>query len=94
MKQFLRKFRSNQQGVAWVIGVAVISLLLTPVVYYPLDVAWNSVFYSITDNYVFTGTTASAITFAQVVISYLAVFSLLFTVNWAIVQAKSKRYAP
>ena len=94
MKQFLQRFRRNQQGVAWVIGVAVISILLTPVVYFPLSAAWDAVYYSVTDNYVFTGTTASSIMFVQVVISYLVVFGLLFTINWAIVQAKSRRYNP
>jgi len=78
--------------VGWVLGVAVISVLLMPVVYYPLDVAWDTVFYAVTDSYTFTGTTASAITFVQIIIDYLCIFGLLFIVNWSIVQAKARRY--
>jgi hypothetical protein len=87
----MKKLLHDNSGVGWVIGVAVISILLMPVVYYPLDSAWDSVFYSVTGNYVFTGSTASAVTFVQVIINYLLVFGLLFTVNWAIVQAKARR---
>lgn len=94
MRKFLLKFRNDQRGIAWVIGVAVISILLMPIVYYPFSAAWDSVYYAVTDGYVFTGTTASAITFVRVVISYLIIFGLLFTINWAIVQAKAKRYNP
>jgi hypothetical protein len=92
VKKWLRRFREDRRGVGWVVGVAVISILLMPVVYYPLDAAWDSVFYFITADYVFTGSTASAITFVQVVVNYLLVFGLLFTINYAIVQAKARRY--
>lgn len=78
--------------MGWVVGVAVISILLMPVVYYPLSYAWDAVFYPVTDMYVFSGTTAYAIIFVQVIINYLVVFGLLFTINWAIVQAKARRY--
>jgi hypothetical protein len=91
VKKWLRRFREDRRGVAWVVGVAVISILLMPVVYYPLDYAWDVVFYSVTGGYVFTGTTASAVTFVKVIINYLIVFGLLFTINWAIVQAKARR---
>ena len=79
VKKWLRRFREDRRGVAWVVGVAVISILLMPVVYYPLDYAWDVVFYSVTGGYVFTGTTASAVKFVQVLINYLIVFGLLFT---------------
>ncbi len=88
----MKKFLSDRRGVAWVYGVAVISILLMPIVYFPLDVAWDAIFESVTGSYVFTGSTASAITFVQVIINYLLVFGLLFTINWAIVQAKARRY--
>lgn len=91
IKKLLRSLWLDNCGVAWVVGVAVISILLMPVVYYPLDAAWDVVFYSVTGGYVFTGTTASAVTFVQVLINYLIVFGLLFTVNWALVQAKARR---
>jgi hypothetical protein len=94
MRSFFRDFRSNRRGIAWALGVAVLSILLMPIVYFPLSVAWDNVYYAVTDGYVFTGTTASAITVVQVIISYLIVFGLLFTINWAIVQAKARRYQP
>lgn len=92
MLKFLRKFRNDCRGVGWVIGVAVISILLMPIVYYPLDAAWDAVFVAVTGGYTFTGTTAFAISFVQVVINYLVIFGLIFVINWSIVQAKARRF--
>ena len=94
MKRSLHSFKNDNRGVGWVIGVAIISVLLMPVVYFPMSVAWDAVFYSVTESYTFTGVTASAITFVQVIINYLVVFGLLFVVNWSIVQAKARRFQP
>lgn len=88
----MRSFRRDQKGLAWVIGVALISIFFIPVVYFPLDYAWDQVYATITGDYVFTGSIALAITAVQIIVSYLVVFGLLFTINWAIVQAKAGRY--
>lgn len=90
----MRSLRRNNSGVGWVLGVAVLSILIMPVVYFPLDMAWDQVYYTITDSYTFTGSFASAITVVQVIISYLVPFGLLYTVAWAIIQAKARKYAP
>lgn len=88
----MRSFIKDQRAIGWVIGVAVISIFLIPVVYFPLDYAWDQVYVAIVGSYTFTGATASAITVVQLIISYLCVFGLIFTVNWAIVQAKARSY--
>lgn len=78
--------------VAWVIGVAIISIVLMPFVYFPLDYAWDMTLQAITADYTFTGVTASALTVVELIISYLCAFGLLITINWAIVQAKARSY--
>lgn len=78
--------------VGWVIGVAVLSILLMPIVYYPLSVVWDTVSAFILGNYTFTGVTASSYIVAKVIVNYLLVFGLIFTLNWAIIQAKARRY--
>jgi len=88
----MRSFLKDKRAVGWVFGVAAISILIMPFVYFPLDYAWDQVYVSIVGDYTFTGTTASAITVVQVIISYMCAFGLLFTINWAIVQAKAQRY--
>lgn len=90
----MRNWHRNQQGLAWVIGIAIIAILFMPIVYFPLDYAWDVVYISIVGDYVFTGSTASAIVMVQFIISYMLAFGLIFVVNWAIVQAKSGRYNP
>ncbi|MFA5366127.1 MAG: hypothetical protein WC325_13175 [Candidatus Bathyarchaeia archaeon] len=90
----LRKLKNDKSGVGWVLGVAILCLLFMPVVYFPLSYAWDNVYAVFTGSYVFTGITASALTVVELIIDYLLVFGLLFTINWAIVQAKSKRYSP
>jgi Ni,Fe-hydrogenase I cytochrome b subunit len=90
----LKKLRNDNRGVGWVIGVAVISILFLPFVYFPLSYTWDQFYAVVSDGYVFTGVYASAIRVVQIIISYLLVFSLLFVVNWAIVQAKARRYNP
>jgi uncharacterized integral membrane protein len=89
---FLKRWKNDRQGIAWVVGVAVISICLTPVIYFPLSMAWDNVSDAVTESYTFTGTAASAVTAVGLIISYLAIFSLIFTVAWAITNAKKQRY--
>ena len=91
-KGMFQKLRNDKSGVGWVLGVAVLSILLMPIVYFPLSYTWDQVYSAITAGYVFTGVTANALQVVQIIISYLMIFSLLFTINWAIVNAKAKRY--
>lgn len=86
----LKTFRSNRNGIAWIIGVALLSIALMPVVYFPLDYAWDQTYAAVAETYTFTGTYALSITAVQFIISYLVVFGLLFTIAWAITNAKSK----
>jgi uncharacterized membrane protein YjjP (DUF1212 family) len=88
----LKKLLKDNRGVGVVLGIAVLSFILLPLVYFPLSYAWDTFFIKVTGSYVFTGITANAIVFVNVLISWLIIFGLLFTINWAIVQAKSRRY--
>lgn len=78
--------------VSWVIGCAIISVVLMPIIYFPLDYAWDQLLVTISAQYTFTGATANAITIVQLIISYLCAFGLLFTIAWAIIQAKARSY--
>jgi hypothetical protein len=94
MLKKLEKLRNDKRGIAWVLGVAVLSILLMPFVYFPLSYAWDQFYVAVTDSYVFTGVYANAIRVVQIIISYLVVFGLFYTINWAIVNAKARRYSP
>ena len=87
-----RNFRKNTKGIGWVLGVAFLSLALTPIVYFPLSYAWDQIYGFITDSYTFTGITASSTLAVQLIISYLMAFVVFFTASWAITQAKRARY--
>jgi hypothetical protein len=87
-----QKLKKDKSGVGWVLGVAVLSILLMPFVYFPLSYAWDQVCLFITDSYVFTGVYANALNVVKFLISYLLVFGFLFTINWAIVNSKARRY--
>lgn len=92
LKQQLTKFRNDKRGIAWVLGTAVVSLFIMPIIYFPLSYAWDQVYAAITSGYTFTGTSALAITAVQMILSYLMAFGVLFTIVWASVQAKKSRY--
>jgi hypothetical protein len=91
-KTFLKRFIKDQNGVGWVLGVAVISLVFTPFLYFPLSYAWDQFYGVVAASYTFTGVTAQAIIVVRLIIYYLAAFSVFIIIGWAIVQAKSKRY--
>lgn len=89
----LKRIAVNNYGVGWVFGVAFIALLVMPVIYFPLSYTWDQVSEMILGEYVFTGAYANSLMVVQVIISYLTAFGLLFVINWAIVQAKARRYS-
>lgn len=93
-KRKLASIVNDNSGIAWVLGVAVLSILLMPLVYFPLSYTWDQFSELVYGEYVFTGVYAASIRVVQVIISYLLAFGLLFTINWAIVQAKARRYQP
>ena len=88
----LKRLRSNRSGSSYVLGIAILSIAFTPVMYFPLSYAWDQAYTVITANYTFTGVTASALTVVQFIISYMLIFGIIFTINWAVVQAKQRRY--
>lgn len=89
----LKRIAANNNGVGWVFGVAFIALLVMPVIYFPLSYTWDQLSEMILGEYVFTGAYANSLMVVQVIISYLTAFGLLFVINWAIVQAKARRYS-
>jgi hypothetical protein len=88
----IRRFVKDTQGIGWVLGIAILSIALMPVIYFPLSYSWDQVYGAVTDGYTFTGVYVDAITVVQLIISYMLVFGVLFTINWAIIQAKASRY--
>lgn len=93
-KKFLTRFKRDQKGIAWVIGVFVITLALMPVVFFPMQLAWDQVEGAITDNYTFTGSMASSFVVVNVTINYILVFGIIYSIAWAITNAKAKKYEP
>ncbi len=87
-----RSWVRDERALAAALGIALISVLFMPFVYFPLSYAWDQVYAAIVGGYTFTGSTAYAVTFVQILVSYLLGFGILFTVNWVIVQAKAGRY--
>jgi hypothetical protein len=92
IKAFLLRFKNDQKGIGWVLGVAIISIAFLPVIYFPLNYAWDQLYGVIAASYTFTGVTAQAIIVVQVIISYLMAFSMFFTIIWSIIQAKARKY--
>jgi len=92
IKTFLTKFKNDQRGIGWVIGMAVLAILFLPVIYFPLNYAWDQLYGIIIGQYTFTGTAAEAINVVQLIISYLMAFAMFTIVYWSIIQAKAKRY--
>ena len=85
-----RSFFKDQRGIAWVWGVGLICIVLVPFVYLPMSLIWDNVAALILGVYTFQGTTAFAIVFAKLVMSYLAVFSLIYTAVWMWVNSKAR----
>ena len=88
----LKKLKNDKRGVGWVLGVAVLSILFMPLVYFPLSYTWDQVCLYITGAYIFTGVYASSLLVVKFIISYLVVFGFFFTIAWAITNAKARRY--
>ena len=87
-----RNFVKDNKGIAWILGVAILSIVFLPIVYFPLSYAWDQIDGSITGNYAFTGVTLSSLTVVRLIISWLMGFSVFFTIAWAFTQSKKSRY--
>jgi hypothetical protein len=92
IKQQLTRFRNDKRGGAWQWTVFLLSFILTAVIYYPMNAAWEAVSTLILAGYTFTGTTAYAITFVQLVITYLCIFGLFYLIVWLWVNSKADPY--
>jgi hypothetical protein len=88
----ISSFLKDRMGLAWQLTVAGLSVIFMPFVYWPLSVAWEEIYTSITGMYTFTGAMAYAVTFAQILLSYLIAFFLVFCVYWVLVNAKNDPY--
>ena len=92
IKESLQKFRQNRIALAYIWAIAAIMLVLGAIIYFPLSYAWDAVYANIVGSYTFTGTTALGITVIQLIVSYTLAFSVIFTVNWMLVNAKAGAY--
>lgn len=90
----MRSLRRNNSGVGWVLGVAVLSIIIMPVIYFPMSYAYDQVYYQIAGDYTFTGAFVNAILVVQILLNYTIIFGLFYTVAWAIIQAKARKYSP
>lgn len=92
IEKSLNKFKRDETGLAWILGVAFIALIMNAILYIPLSVAWMNVLDAITSGYVFTGSIASSLIVVEFIINYLVILGLFITGYWVLVQAKAKRY--
>ena len=88
----MRNFRKNQSGLAWIWAVALLSLILMPIIYFPLSYVFDHLYATITGSYTFTGDTAYGLAAIKMIISFLLFIGVLIVINWAIVQSKASSY--
>ena len=87
-----KSFRKSTSGIVWAWAMVFIMIVLGAVLYFPLSFAWDAVYSNVMGEYVFTGNTALGITVIQLIVSYLMAFSVIFAINWLIVQSKQEGY--
>ena len=88
----MRNFRQNTSGLAYVWAVCLLTIILMPIVYFPLSYVWDHLYASITGSYTFTGDTALGLAAIKMIISLLLVIGMVIMINWGIVQSKSSSY--
>jgi hypothetical protein len=89
MQRFLKRFRENRQGLAWIlIAGLLLSLPFCALVYWVLDYPFELLLDTCEGLVTFTGTMASAWITTKVLISYLLAFCLIYSVLWVIINAK------
>jgi len=92
MRAFLKRFVRNERALAWQLTVGILSIVFMPLLYLPVSVAFDGIYYAITAAYTFTGPMGFAVTFAKVFVDYLLSLFLAFVVFWVLVNAKADPY--
>ena len=90
--KYLKKFRQNRNGLAYIWGVCACVIAFFPLIYWILSVYLDNIATSVFGMYTFLGATASAWTLAKAIISALPLFVLVTLVLWASVNAKAQAY--
>jgi len=87
LKCLFEKFRKDEQGLGWQILVFICGLAAFSIVWFV--VAWpaDMVFNAVSDIYIFSGITGSAVVLVRGLISLLPGIGLLFLVIWLWVNA-------
>jgi hypothetical protein len=88
----MRNVIRDKSGLAWIWAISIISLALGAVVYFPLSYVWEHLYAYIIGDYTFVGDTYYGLVAMNFILSYLLAFGLVFTINWAIVNAKASSY--
>jgi len=87
-------FRRDKRGIGWVLGVAACTVVFWPFIYLFIGGPYDQLSSYILNQYTFTGTTAAAIVFVRVVISFLGALVLANVVLWAVITSKAENRGP
>jgi accessory gene regulator protein AgrB len=88
----MKNILNDNQGIAYIWALAILSLLLAAVLYFPLSYVWDTLYTDITGGYTFTGNTALGIAAVKFICSYLLGFVVIAVINWMLVNAKASSY--
>jgi heme/copper-type cytochrome/quinol oxidase subunit 4 len=88
-KGFLQRFTSDKSGLAWIwiVGLG-LSIPMCVIVYWPLSYGFDMLVGVCEGMVTLTGTMAYAWITTKFIISYLLVFSLIYSVLWVITNSK------
>lgn len=91
--KFINRFKRNTKAIAPLWGIACMTIIFFPLIFWCLSVFLDGVSSSVFGIYSFVGVTASAWTLVKTLISALPVFVLIIVVIWTAVNAKSQSYS-
>lgn len=90
LQRLQSQLQEDKRGLAWVwIAGLVLTLPFCALLYWVLDYPFDMIVATVSPMYTFTGTMAMAWTTAQLLLSYLLSFVIVFAVLWVIVNAKN-----
>lgn len=92
MKQFLKRFRQNRSGLAYVWGVAACTLIFFPLIYWVLSVLLDDIAAITFATYAFTGAAQSAWLLCKALISALPTIVVFIVILWGAVNAKARSF--
>ena len=92
MRKFLKRFIQNKSGLAAIWGIALMSLIFFPLIYWVMSVLLDNISETVFGLVTFSGVTASSWVLVKAVISALPVFVILIVVLWSAVNAKMQAY--